>query len=62
MEFTDQVQLKLEIKHIFDSGANETRIFNMVKAFIENRKCYTERQVDDAYDKGYRDAVYNRPS
>jgi hypothetical protein len=61
MDFTEQVNLKTEIHHIFDSGANEIRIFNMVKAFIDNRKCYTESQINAAYDKGYREGVYNRP-
>lgn len=27
----------LEIEHIFESGANEIRIFNMIKNFIEKR-------------------------
>lgn len=34
----EEEQLKLEIKHIFDSGANEIRIFEMVKSFINNNK------------------------
>jgi len=34
-EFTRQ--LKLEIDHIFESGANEVRILNMVEAFIDKR-------------------------
>jgi hypothetical protein len=33
----DEKQLWLEIEHIFDSGANELRVFNMVKSFIEKR-------------------------
>ena len=33
----DEKQLWMEIEHIFDSGANELRVFNMVKAFIEKR-------------------------
>lgn len=33
----DEKQLWIEIKHIFDSGANELRVFNMVKDFIEKR-------------------------
>lgn len=31
-------QLKQEIQHIFDSGANEIRVFEMVKNFINNRQ------------------------
>ncbi len=37
MEKIDKEQLELEIKHIFDSGANETRILNMVEDFINKR-------------------------
>jgi hypothetical protein len=33
----DEKQLWMEIEHIFDSGANELRVFNMVKSFIEKR-------------------------
>ena len=33
----DEKQLWMEIEHIFDSGANELRVFNMVKGFIEKR-------------------------
>jgi hypothetical protein len=33
----DKKQLWMEIEHIFDSGANEMRVFNMVKDFIEKR-------------------------
>ena len=29
-------QLKMEIQHIFDSGANEIRIFEMIKSFYKN--------------------------
>ena len=27
-------QLRMEIQHIFDSGANEIRIFEMIKSFL----------------------------
>lgn len=33
-------QLKSEIQHIFDSGANEIRIFEMVKLFIDQLNDY----------------------
>jgi hypothetical protein len=33
----DKEQLKLEIDHIFESGANEIRIFEMVVNFIDTR-------------------------
>ena len=29
-------ELKVEIQHIFDSGANEIRIFEMIKSFYKN--------------------------
>ena len=37
MNIIEEEQLKIEIKHIFESGANEIRIFEMVKSFINNR-------------------------
>lgn len=42
MNQNDINQLKLEIEHIFDSGANEERVFNMVQSFINKR--YVDRQ------------------
>ena len=33
----DKEQLKLEVDHIFESGANEIRIFEMVVNFIDSR-------------------------
>lgn len=33
----DKEQLKLEIDHIFESGANEIRVFEMVVNFIDSR-------------------------
>lgn len=33
----DKKQLEIEIKHIFESGVNELRIYNMVVDFIEKR-------------------------
>ena len=41
MYLIEKEQLKLEIQHIFDSGANEIRIFEMVKSFIESRPIIT---------------------
>ena len=37
MGLKDKTQLKLEIDHIFDSGANELRIYDMVVNFIDKR-------------------------
>ena len=33
----DEKQLRKEIDHIFESGANEIRVFEMVKNFINKR-------------------------
>lgn len=30
-------QLEKEVQHIFDSGVNEIRVYNMIQAFIEKR-------------------------
>lgn len=37
MNEVEREQLRMEIQHIFDSGANEIRVFEMVKSFIESR-------------------------
>jgi len=37
MTTKNENDLKNEIQHIFDSGANEIRIFEMIKSFIEKR-------------------------
>lgn len=37
MREQDEEQLQIEINHIFESGANEIRVFEMVKKFIEMR-------------------------
>lgn len=52
----DTEQLKLEIDHIFESGANEIRIFEMVVNFINNRNGVNDNyRLADEYTKGYRD-------
>ena len=38
MERKDRIQLMNEIQHIFDSGANEIRIYDMVVSFMDRRK------------------------
>lgn len=42
----EQEELKNEIQHIFDSGANEIRIFEMVKMFIDNRSVVNNLPID----------------
>lgn len=39
----DKEQLKMEIDHIFESGANEMRIFEMVTKFINSKKVVNEK-------------------
>lgn len=41
MHIKNQEELKREIAHIFDSGANELRIFEMIERFVEKR--FTEK-------------------
>ena len=57
MGYIEEEELKVKIQHIFDSGANEIRVLEMVKSFINSRKSYTERQMDNAHEKGFKDAM-----
>jgi hypothetical protein len=67
MEKINEEQLKLEIDHIFESGANELRVFEMVKNFIDSRNVVNKNFVladvsgslgfDEGYAKGYSDAT-----
>ena len=41
----DTKELKLEIDHIFESGANEIRIFQMVKNFIDSRNAVNNMKI-----------------
>jgi len=45
--YIDDEQLIVEIQHIFDSGANEIRIFEMVKSFIESRSGINKLPIHD---------------
>ena len=53
----DKEQLKLEIDHIFESGANEIRIFEMVVNFIDSRngvnKNFVLANVSCRFYRGY---------
>lgn len=54
----DEQSLKKEIQHIFDSGANEVRIFEMVKTFINRRgqALYIHNVSNSVeYTRGYKD-------
>lgn len=53
MNIVQEEQLKLEIAHIFDSGANEVRILEMVKSFFDkNIDIYKQ----EGYNEGMKDA------
>ena len=43
-------QLRMEIAHIFDSGANELRIFEMVKSFTERRSQVNKLPIHNVSD------------
>lgn len=43
-------QLRMEIAHIFDSGANEIRIFEMVKYFTERRSQVNKLPIHSVSD------------
>lgn len=45
MNILEAEQLRVEIAHIFESGANEIRIFKMVKRFIERRQQVNESPI-----------------
>lgn len=47
MSEIEKEQLRMEIQHIFDSGANEVRIFEMVKSFIDNRNGVNKLPIHD---------------
>jgi len=44
MTTIDEEQLKLEIAHIFESGANEIRILEMVKSFVNSRNIINQNK------------------
>ena len=41
MNSIEKEQLRVEIQHIFASGANEMRIFEMIKSFLQSRPTIT---------------------
>ncbi len=43
-------QLKMEIAHIFESGANEIRIFEMVKSFTERQSQVNKLPIHNVSD------------
>jgi len=50
MNQVEAEQLRIEIAHIFDSGANEIRIFEMVKSFTERRSQVNKLPIHSVSD------------
>ena len=53
MNLIQEEQLKAEISHIFDSGANEIRILEMVKSFFDKN---IEFYKNEGYEEGMKEA------
>ena len=47
----EKEQLRMEIQHIFDSGANEIRVFEMIKSFIESRNGTNKLTIHDVVER-----------
>lgn len=50
MNQVEAEQLRMEIAHIFASGANEIRIFEMVKSFTERRSQVNKLPIHSVSD------------
>jgi len=50
MNQVEAEQLRVEIAHIFESGANEIRIFEMVKSFTERRSQVNKLPIHSVSD------------
>ena len=57
MDLIEKEQLKVEIAHIFDSGANEIRIFEMVKSFIDRRNGVNKLPIHDVIGSFWTDGA-----
>ena len=56
MEAKDRKDLQREVDHIFESGANEIRIMEMVERFIDRRyvtREYCQTQININYNEGF---------
>ena len=60
MNEVEKEQLRMEIQHIFDSGANEIRIFEMVKSFIESRNGINKFPIHDVIGSFWSDDAITR--
>ena len=60
MNEVEKEQLRVEIKHIFDSGANEIRVFEMVKSFIESRNGINKLPIHDVIGSFWSDDAITR--
>lgn len=47
MENKDKIDLQKEIEHIFNSGANEIRIFEMIENFIDKRYIWNKNIIEN---------------
>lgn len=52
-------QIKKEIKHIFESGANEIRIENLILNILSKEKLKLKIIAENMYYKGYNDKEMN---
>ena len=60
MNEVEKEQLRMEIQHIFDSGANEIRVFEMVKSFIESRNGINKLPIHDVIGSFWSDNAITR--
>ena len=60
MNEVEKEQLRMEIQHIFDSGANEIRVFEMVKSFIESRNGVNKLPIHDVRGSFWSDDAITR--
>lgn len=60
MNEVEREQLRMEIQHIFDSGANEIRVFEMVKSFIESRNGVNKLPIHNVVGSFWSDDAITR--
>ena len=54
----DLKQLNIEVQHIFDSGANEIRIIEMVKEFIRRRDEANKLPINHVSETAIKESTY----
>lgn len=60
MNQVEAEQLRMEIAHIFESGANEIRIFEMVKSFTERRSQVNKLPIHSVSGSSYSDDFWKQ--